>query len=307
MLTNFFSKTNPVNALVLGILFCSLFFTSLFTKEAFFFSGTMVLKNAGYLLSNLLFLFLSGTALYRSKLDNGTVYASFILILFYGLFPSAFQSVTPLLLLLLWTLMYLRILDLGRVMAPDRILFDAGLCVGLSFLFFKGALLLILWLLLALLVFKKANLRNSLICLVGFSVPVWFFFVYCFFVENPILFHSLFVFESGFDWALYKTKGYAIPLSVLFVLNTLAVFVTLPNVLSRNTSFRRHYLLLVFMFFIGLGMIFLTSEKNGSELSFLFLPSSVLIATFVDKSSKKWVKELLLFGLAAFSVLWLLL
>ena len=110
MLTNFFSKTNPVNALVLGILFCLLFFTSLFTKEAFFFSGTMVLKNAGYLLSNLLFLFLSGTALYRSKLDNGTVYASFILILFYGLFPSAFQSVTPLLLLLLWTLMYLRIL-----------------------------------------------------------------------------------------------------------------------------------------------------------------------------------------------------
>jgi hypothetical protein len=87
----------------------------------------------------------------------------------------------------------------------------------------------------------------------------------------------------------------------------LAVLAALPNVLSRNTSFRKHYLLLVFMFLIGLGMVFLTSEKNGSELSFLFLPSSVLIATFVDKSSKKWLKELLLFGLAAFSVLWLLL
>ena len=266
----------------------------------------MVLKNAGYLLSNLFFLFLSGTALYRSKLDNGTVYASFILILLYGLFPSAFHSATPLLLLSLWVLMYLRILDLDLVMAPDRILFDAGLCVGLSFLFFKGALLLILWLLFSLVAFKKANLRNSLICLVGFSVPVWFFFVYCFFVENSILFYNLFVFEVGFDWALYKTKVYAMPLLVLFAFNTLAVLAALPNVLSRKTSFRRHYLLLVFMFFIGLGMVLLTDEKNGSELSYLFLPSSVLIATFVDKTSKKWVKELLLFSLALFSVLWLL-
>ena len=306
MLTNFFSKTNPVNALVLGILFCSLFFTSLFTKEAFFFSGTMVLKNAGSLFLNLLFLFLSGTALYKSKLDNGTVYASFILILFYGIFPSAFLSVTPILLLLLWMLMYLRILDLDRVMAPDRILFDAGLCVGVSFLFFKGALLLLLWVLLALVLFKKANLRNLLICFVGFSVPVWFFFIYCFFLENPILFHNLFVFESGFDLCFYKSKVYAIPLLVCFSLNTLAVFAVLPKVLSRNTSFRRHYLLLVFMFFIGLVMVFLTSEKNGSELTYLFLPSSVFIATFVDKTSKKWVKEFLLFGFAVFSVLWLL-
>jgi hypothetical protein len=306
MLTNFFSKTNPVNALVLGILFCSLFFTSLFTKEAFFFSGTMVLKNAGSLLLNLLFLFLSGTALYKSKLDNGTVYASFILILFYGLFPSTFHSATPLLLLLLWMLMYLRILDLDRVMAPDRILFDVGLCVGVSFLFFKGALLLLIWIFLALVVFKKANLRNLLICFVGFSVPVWFFFIYCFFLENPILFHNLFVFEIGFDLGFYKSKVYAIPLLVCFSLNTLAVFAVLPKVLSRKTSFSRHYLLLVFMFFIGLGMVFLTSERNGSELSYLFLPSSVFIATFVYKTSKKWVKEFLLFGFAAFSVLWLL-
>jgi hypothetical protein len=306
MLTNFFSKTNPVNALVLGILFCSLFFTSLFTKEAFFFSGTMVLKNAGSLLLNLLFLFLSGTALYKSKLDNGTVYASFILILFYGLFPSTFHSATPLLLLLLWMLMYLRILDLDRVMAPDRILFDVGLCVGVSFLFFKGALLLLIWVFLALVVFKKANLRNLLICFVGFSVPVWFFFIYCFFLENPILFHNLFVFEIGFDFGFYKSKVYAIPLLVCFSLNTLAVFAVLPKVLSRKTSFSRHYLLLVFMFFIGLGMVFLTSERNGSELSYLFLPSSVFIATFVYKTSKKWVKEFLLFGFAAFSVLWLL-
>lgn len=296
MLANFFSKTNSFNILVLAGFFCFFYAGFLYVNEGFFFAWPSLVEKLGHLFFNLLFLFLSGKLFLKISLSNGNLYACFLIVLLFSLFNGSFEASIPLLVSLLGLVSYMRLLDLHR--EPDRVLFDSGMLLGGAFLVFNGALLSLFWLAMTLVGMRKATLRNLLLVVVGFSTPVFLFFVVAFLSGDLHRFHALFSFDFSLDCVFYKIRGIFYPAVSLLILNAFALLFLLPSVLSKNPIFRAHFLSIAVLFLTSLGMLGLTGSKNGGELLYLFLPSGVLLACFIESLSSKWLQEVLLLGFA---------
>ena len=101
---------------------------------------------------------------------------------------------------------------------------------------------------------------------------------------------SIDVINNGF---IYK-EGYAI--WFFGTLITLTIFLKSPKALSVNNSFKKNWLLLIINTLIAVIFVLIISKKNGSEMMFLFVPTTIIIANGFEVIQKNIYKNIL-FGL----------
>ena len=160
MLANFFDKTKPINGILLAGLFFSFYFTYRFRHTATIFADISALGTIEHLISNMLFLLLCGLVFAKNGLTNDNLYSSFLMILLYGMFPSTFQVDKTLIITFLFLLVYRKISGLKEQGAILLALFDSGLYVGISFLFFNWSVLIFLFIYTTLFLSKRISPRT---------------------------------------------------------------------------------------------------------------------------------------------------
>lgn len=295
MLSNFLSKTRPINYLMILTLLLIFFFIVVFSDSHF----TVTFSSIGKLLIRIVILFftvfLMNFIIRKNALTKDNSYALYFLVMFFVMFPSTFNwstvLVSHLFLLLSWRRVY-SLKNNGRISIK---IFDAGFWLGISVLLNNHLLLFWLVLFMGLVFYKRLNLRNILISIMGLLIPVFLYYVYC--LSFDLLPHFLERIKLDYHQNIYfyHQLSFLIPISILISLLIWSIISITLGVNIVNAKNKSSWFLILFQLMIALLISFISIQKNGNELLYLFFPAAIILANYVQKERDKWFKNLVLY------------
>ncbi|MDB4241384.1 DUF6427 family protein, partial [Polaribacter sp.] len=180
-------------------------------------------------------------------------------------------------------------------------LFDAGFWLGVMCLMNPFLIVFSLLLFTALIVFKRVRFQTLLIPVIGFLTPIFLFFTYSFWIGELSLLTDKFIFYTTYDFSRYQEASFLAPLGVLSFFLLFAIFMKTGSTFSVNNRFRKSWILLLSHLFISISYLFITFDRDGSELLIAAFPVAVILANGFESIQRNFLKEigLILFVLIA--------
>ncbi len=294
MLSNFLSKTRPINYLTILFLLLFFFFVVVFRDDNLRFNLATVFK----ILMNITALFFSvlliNFVIRKNLLTKDNSFALFFVVMFFIMFPSTMT----------WSVMFLAnvflLISLRRVYSlknngriPIKV-FDAGFWLGISVLFYNNLILFWIIILLGLIFYKRMNLKNIIISIFGLAIPIFLYYVFCLIFNQLPNFFNLFKFDFNSSIVFYGKLSFLIPISIIFSLLIWSIISITLGVNLVNAKNRSSWYLILFNLMIGILISFTSIYKTGSELVFLFFPASVILANYLQKEKDSWFRNMVL-------------
>jgi len=294
MLTNFFGKSKPISFLVVFILFFCFYFTTVI-------SGKTDIKHFEI---PLLFLLLFAIIIFiniKNNLSFDNLYVFLVFILLVGIFPSLLKINTVFYSNLILLLYLRKIYSLQSPLKSLKKIFDAGLWLGIVFILEPFSIIFGLLIYLSTYLHQHLTFQKVTIPIVGFLIPSFLFFTYCFWFDKIDLFFNLFDWYTYYDLSIYKTTSFLIPISILSFFILLGILLKTPKALSVNNVFRKSWVLVLLNFLCATILLITIKERNGSEFLYLLFPTAVIIANLIEIYEKKWFSDAFIAFLIIFS------
>jgi hypothetical protein len=298
MLANFLGKSKPINFIVLLVLFFCCFLATIYTR--FFvdsFSFNQLLKSGAIFLLFIGVFFFFNFIFKKNRLTFDNSYAFYFFMLFSIIILPSLLAYKTLILFLIHLLFLRKIYSLKSHKRSIEKLFDSSLLLSIAFLIEPFSILFVVLLYWAIYYHQKITIQTLLTPIIGFLVPVFLYFTYCFWFDKTAIFLALFNFEIPDSTIFYSETVNIWFIRGILLISFLSIVFKSPRTLSVNNSFKRNWILLGIHFLIAVGLLFLIPEKNEGELLFLFFPASIIIANGMELIKKKWIKEILLYSL----------
>jgi len=190
---------------------------------------------------------------------------------------------------------------------PIRMLFEASFFSGVAFLFFYPAVVFYLLLLLALGIIRSLNVREWMVTLIGFLLPLYFAFIWFFWqghLSEFLLTLKPRLPDFQFMNGLVLTKALVIEGVFIFALCTLSLL-RLRRYFYKNTiRTRSNQRVFVYTLFASASSLLLVPQPMLFHLTLLALPLAVFIGYyFLSFRTRPWISELL-FLVLIFLVAW---
>jgi hypothetical protein len=100
---------------------------------------------------------------------------------------------------------------------------------------------------------------------------------------------------------MYKETEFLAPLITLSIFLLFAIFMKTGSAFSVNNRFRKSWILLLIHLFVSISYLFISFDRDGSELLIAAFPVAVILANGFDSIQRTFLKEigLILFVLIA--------
>ena len=303
MLANFLNKSKPINFVVLLLFFIVNFavvfitnkFSSSFDLYPLVFMGILLLLFVGIF-------FFYNFIISKNKLtyDNSFAYFSYNLLVISMLFDIL--DIKSLTVILLYILFLRKVYSLRSYKNTIKKYFDAGMWLGILFLFDAVSIVFCLLLYLAVYLYQKLTINALLVPLFGFLTPIILYGTYLFWNDNIDFLSELI--NIQFQFTLVNLKQIWFVVSV-FVITTLSLFFKSIRTIGVNNMFRKSWLLLSFNFFIGIFCLYITTNSNSTKLVYMLFPASIIIANGIELVKKSLFRNLVLLLLLFLSLFYL--
>ncbi len=289
MITSIFSKSKPINFIIVAVFVVLLFVITNF--NLLFNNFNSALTTSFNLGITLFLIFLVDFVVSKNSLTQNNSYAIMTFGLLFGMFPQAMKY-SDLLLSNLFVLFALRrLISLHSKLDIKKKLFDAAFWIALATLFYFWSMLFFALVIVALIYYSQNDIKNTIIPFVGIASVAVLLITY------NILAHDVFIRPSNFDrhasldYTSYNSLESVIKLTVLFTAQLWILtyfFKTLPD---KNKKLRPSYFLIAWASIIAILVAIIAPVKNGSEFLFLFAPFSIIMANYIEIISERWFKE----------------
>lgn len=295
MISSFFSKTKPVNFLVLVLLLLAI----VLFKSAFFAGGTdfsqeFLLEQGVGLLLLLVSFALVVFIVSKNKLTNRNGYAYLVFIMLFAFFPDVLTNQTLILTNVFVLLAYRRLISLRTMLNTKAKIFDSILWLGVAFFLFQWSFPLFVLPFFGILLFQAKNFKNWLVPYIAFLTIAILFAVYQIYFGGGFENYQLPVLELSFNIEKYKTIEFMVPAIFSFLMGTWAILNFLANYQTQSMSLQKPYWLLIIGLFAATLIALLAEISNGAEMIFMFFPISVMIGIIIEKIQIFWLKEVIL-------------
>jgi hypothetical protein len=300
MLANFFSKSKPVNFIIIIALFLIYY-----VLDTFIYRSTAInIKVVVVIPLYLGIFFLYNFIISKNRLTKDDSYAFLLFVVGLGCLPLLNVSYVVLIKYSILFLFLRRIYSLRTLKLVYEKLFDSGLWLGVLFLTSPEYVLYLFLLFASVLLFVKITFRTMVIPIVGFLIPLFLFFTYHFYVDTLDDFYQLFDIGFTLDFNSYTSSFYVSTLSVFGVATLIAVLLKSGKIFSVSNRFKRSWILLLVHLLIALASLFLVEVRDGTELIAILIPSTILIANWIQSVERKLIVNivLLLFLVISFAV-----
>ena len=293
MLSSFFSKSKPINIILVG-LFILAFYLNANYQNVFTSSANTFFREITVLLLLLLSLFLLNFISGKNELTGKN---SFKIVLFGGflcMFPAALENDNVIVANLFVLLALRRVLSLRTQRDVIKKIFDASLWICLASLFYFWSILFLILVFFGVLFHVSHKLRNWLVPLVAvltvFSITT---------SVDLLLTDTFYTFpewfqESNFDFSAYRNIKILIPVAFLFALTAWSSFFYVIIIQKATANFKVSLFLILFFVFLALTVAVFAPDKNSSELLFFFSPLALVVTNYFQVMKDKWFKEILL-------------
>lgn len=304
MLANFFGKSKPVNFIIIIVLFFM-----------YYILDFIVVKNleinlgdfSDFLLTFPLFLvlfFLFNFIISKNKLTRDNSYAFLLFVIGLGFLETIILSYSTVIVFLLLFLFFRRVYSLRTLKFVYQKLFDSGLWLGVLCIISPFYLLYALLLYAAVFFFLKISFRTVLIPFLGFSTTLFLYFTYLFWIDDITTFYQLFDAVFNLDLSFYQNSYYELFLTTFALFTVVSIVLRTRKILLVSNKFKRSWILLLLHLVISIVFISLVEKKNGTELIAFLIPSTIIIANWMQLIRKKLVINIILtvFILLSFAI-----
>ncbi|MGB1232067.1 MAG: DUF6427 family protein [Winogradskyella sp.] len=287
MITSLFSKSKPINYLIVVVLIILLFVSV--NYNAIRFSLNSALIELTKLIILIVSVVLLSFIVTKNNLTQKNSYAILTFTFLFALFSEALSNLDLLFSNLSVLLALRRIISLHTATNTKKKLFEAAFWIALATLFYFWALLYFAVLLVALLYYAQNSTKNSIIPFVGIAAVSVLLISYNIVVFNQYILPSNFNTQTRFNYTTYNNLESIIKLTTLFALFIWVFIYYLKP--SEHKKLKPSYFLISCTSAIAILIGIIAPVKSGSEFIFLFFPFSILMANYIEIITEHWFKE----------------
>ncbi len=289
MITSIFSKSKPINFIIVTVFVMLLFVIT--NYKLLFNDFNSALTTAFKLGITLFLIFLVDFIVSKNNLTQNNSYAIMTFGLLFGMFPQAMKY-SDLLLSNMFVLFALRrLISLNSKVDIKKKLFDAAFWIALATLFYFWSMLFFALVIVALIYYSQNDIKNTIIPFIGVATVMVLLMVYNIIIHNEYIRPSNFIRYASLDYTSYNSLSSIIKLTVLFT-TFIWILVSLFRILpDKNKKLRPSFFLIAWTSIIAILVAIIAPVKNGSEFLFLFAPFSLIMANYIEVISERWFKE----------------
>ena len=292
MITSFFSKSKPINFLIVFFISFVALLTAVFKYQSGGFTMERLVKltlifGVSYLSILVVDFIVTKNALTRKSNYEILLYSLFLLLV-----PQVFMNQEVLVSNLLILLALRRIVSIRSQKEVIKKLFDAGVLVALAGLIYFWAILFFIVILLALVFFAEQRLKNWFVpFLGGFAVVIVA-------IGASLLFNDTYLGylnttpQVDFDLSHYNSVQFIVAITVLLSFGLWSSIFYLKDLKTKTGTYKPTYKVIFVSCMVASAILILAPNKNGSEFVFLFAPLSVVITNYIETIEDKWFKDL---------------
>ena len=299
MITSIFSKSKPINFLIVFVFASLAFLTVKFRHLGPIESNGFVIKQVG----TFFFAYFSILLLNFIASKNDLTQKNNFEIILYGLFllllPESLLSAKVIWANFFILLALRRLISVRSKKSVKTKLFDAAMLITISALFYFWALLFFGLIPVVLLFYSSNNIKHWLIPILGLTTIV-ILSMSC----SVIFYNNLWEFLSidytiGFDFSKYDSLQFLVGLTLLCSFGAWSAIYYLRSFKNKLRVVRPTFKIVFTALIIAFVIVVVTPNKNGSEWLFMFGPLAIIITNYIEIIKENWFKEVF------FSVLFL--
>jgi hypothetical protein len=295
MISSFFSKAEPIHFAVISVILLLAFtLAKVFMANI---SGNFIAILKQLLLFGvvLLSVFVFDFVTSKNNLTKKNSYRILFFTLFMIMVPQTFLNSSILIANLFVLLALRRIISLRSQKEMKKKLFDAAFWISLATLLFFWSSLFYVLIFAALFLFRITDIKNWIIPLIGV-------------LTVAVIVASVLI-ATGYDISNYVTSiDYTISLDFtnlnsgqIIIASTIilsyfvwSLFYYVRNIKNKAKSLKPSYFLILIATLLAAIIIIISPIKTGAEFIFLFAPLSIVLTNYIEVSSEKWFKEVLI-------------
>lgn len=294
MIASIFSKSKPINFIIVFVIVAFAFFIGhyKFIPEPF-------ALNSIFRLIFLLFVGITSVLILnfivaKNKLTKDNSYD----ILLYSLFILALTPTTidkNILLSNFFILLgFRRIMSVRSQVRLNKKFFDAAFWITIAALFYFWSILFFILILISLALYTDNKLNHWLIPFAGVLTVLIILIAF-----SIILNDSYFGFinnlpEISYDFSSYNSTSLIIAITILLSYGLWSTVFYSINIKQKKKALRPSYKIIIFAVLIGFSIVIFAPNKNGSEFLFMFAPLAIIISNYVQIIKDKWFREVFL-------------
>jgi hypothetical protein len=297
MLTNFFSKSNPVNFLILG---AAMVIAYIFFQFSTFNSGLELAELLRVIAVSALLvftIFLLDFVVRKNNLTRKNTLAVFVFIAFVLMTPSVFGNTDILIAEVCCLFAQRRVFSFTSEKNSEKKILDASLWLLLASFFYFYSFLFFAAVYYSILRMPKTSFRFLFIppiaILAAFSIATSYFYL----TENSFDWFWNLVSPIGLDFSAYNSFELLIPTALFLSAIVWIGFYRLFKVSSIMRKERPNFVVLLVILLSSVAVSFAAPVKDGSELYFLIPPLAIAMADYIENREEKYISEIFLWVL----------
>jgi len=294
MITTIFSKSKPINFLIVFSITLIAFLMLPIKYGIVFNSTTSIWINLGVFLIAYLSILILNFVVTKNLLSQQNNYEILVFALFFLAIPQAFLDYKIILSNFFILLALRRIISVRSKKETIKKLFDSGFLIGIATLFYFWAILFFPLVFIALLLFSETTPKYYLVPFIGLAT-----------VALLAISTSLLIYQDyftslhlnpdvNFDFSSYNSLQFITVITMIASFGLWSSLFYLNDIKKKMRSYRPSYKILFASCVLATVIVVLTPIKNGSEFLFLFGPLAVIITNYVETIKEKWFKEVFL-------------
>lgn len=292
MVTNFFNTSKPIHFVIIGIFTFIVFVISGYGSINDDLSFALAFNELGKYAVVLSSIFVLDFLVNKNKLSKKNGYEILIYSLLLAVLPITMQISNVLLANFFILLALRRIISLRSHLQVKKKLFDAAFWIGIASLFYFWAILFFALIIAALIFYAIGHFKNWIVPFIGVLTVTIIVMGWSIVLQDNIDVLPSVLDVANLNFTDYNTAEIIFAITVIAVLSVWALFFFMASLKQKPKAYRPSYILVVFAFLIGLTIVFVTPNKNGSELLFVFPAITIIISNYLEAIQKRWLAEL---------------
>jgi len=290
MITSIFSKSKPINYIIVMVVLVIAFALHFFYEVK---DGNYTIISFIALSIGLFYVFITDFVISKNDLTKRNSYGIMLLALFFVIFPEVFGNINIMVANLLVLFALRRLFSLHTKRDLTKKFFDAVFWIALSALFYTWAVLYLFVVFIALGYYWQNEGKYIAVSLFGVVTVFILLVLYNIVFKDQYLSQTNFDFSYGFDFSDYNSLSEIIKLTVVVALYLWSLIFYLKNTSEKNKTLKPIHTLIILASFIAIIIAVLAPVKNGNEIVFFMLPFSIIVANYIETVDKLWFKEML--------------
>lgn len=303
MITSVFSKSRPLNYIIISALLVICYFLYLQKAPELVDSVNAIMTRTGLLLLLIGSLFIINFVTKKNGLSKDNSYTFLFFFSFLILFPTTLVNTNLIISNFFILLALRRLISLQSLLTPKEKIFDASLWIFLAAIFHFWSILFILIVFVSILFHVSRDYRNWVLPFISFFAVGVIALMYALIFDQSLI-------ETIVDSALidfnfnYFTNNYQNFALSLYLVTATFFFITqaltLPNKpLNMQSSYKK----IIVAFIIGAVVFLISSDKNNSLLIYTFAPVAIMATNHIESMQVNWLKETFVYVIVGCSVL----